>query len=57
MCTKDCLVQSINDLRDHVWLQAIKYKYDPAMGPAHEKILHMLNETLENERLTREKAI
>jgi len=46
MCTKECLLSSVYDLRDMAWNQALKYRFDPVAGPMHEKYLNMLNEII-----------
>jgi hypothetical protein len=46
MCTKQCLLISVYNLREFAWRQANSYKYDPVAGPMHEKYLKQLNEIL-----------
>lgn len=47
MCTKQCLIDSIDMLRIQEWEQALKYRYDPVIGKIHEKLLKNLNDILE----------
>lgn len=47
MCSKDCLINSIDMLRNNAWEQALKYRYDPFVGQIYEKQLENLNILLE----------
>lgn len=46
MCTKECLINSIDMLRHDAWVNAIKYRFDPVIGKIHEKNLQNLNTLL-----------
>ena len=39
MCTKQCLLSSVYDLREFAWRQANSYRHDPVMGPMHKEYL------------------
>ncbi len=47
MCSKDCLISSIDMLRNCAWEHALKYRYDPLIGKIYEKQLENLNILLE----------
>ncbi len=47
MCTKQCLIDSIDMLRDNAWQHALKYRYDPLIGKIYEDQLKNLNVLLE----------
>ncbi len=47
MCSKDCLISSIDMLRNSAWEHALKYRYDPLIGKIYEKQLENLNILLE----------
>lgn len=49
MRNDNCLLESVSSLRDMAWEASNKYRFDPAVGRAHEKYLQMLNEIIENE--------
>ena len=36
-------LKALQALRDIAWQQAIKYRWDPAIGRAHEEYLRLLN--------------
>lgn len=40
------LLLRLQELRDQAWLLAIKYRFDPVVGQAHEVYLKELNELL-----------
>lgn len=48
MCTKDCLINSIDMLRQEAWQKAIKYRFDPVIGKIHEENLQNLNTLLDH---------
>lgn len=37
------LLRSLQELRDIAWIQALKYRFDPAIGQAHAEYLDVLN--------------
>lgn len=40
-------LQGLQELRDIAWQYAMKYRWDPALGRAHEEYLTLLNGILE----------
>jgi len=48
MCSKDCLVNSIEMLRQDAWEHALKYRYDPFVGKIYEDQLKNLNAILDH---------
>ncbi len=40
------LLVALQDIRDMAWQQAIKYRFDPVVGRAHEEYLKALNAAL-----------
>jgi hypothetical protein len=48
MCTKSCLINSIEMLRDEAWHQSLKYRYDPVLSKVHDKFLQNLNVLVEH---------
>jgi hypothetical protein len=43
MCTKQCLISSLEMLREDAWKDSLKYRFDPLLGKTHEKYLVNLN--------------
>lgn len=48
MCSKTCLINSIEMLREDAWEHALKYRYDPFVGKIYEDQLKNLNTILEH---------
>lgn len=48
MCTKDCLLSSIEMLRDEAWHKSLKYRNDPVLGKTHEEYLNNFNVLIEH---------
>lgn len=48
MCSKNCLVNSIEMLRENAWQHALKYKFDPVVGKIYEDQLKNLNAILDH---------
>lgn len=48
MCSKECLINSIDMLRNNAWQQALKYRYDPVIGKIYESQLDNLNVLLDH---------
>lgn len=42
-CHYTAAVQGLQELREMAWQLAIKYRWDPALGRAHEEYLTLLN--------------
>ena len=50
MCSKDCIISSLEMLRDNAWHDAMKFRYDPLLGETHNKYLHNLNALIDHAR-------
>lgn len=48
MCSKQCLIESIEMLQYSAWEHALKYRYDPIIGKIYEKQLDNLSILLEH---------
>lgn len=48
MCSKDCIINSIEMLRDEAWNLSLKYRYDPVLSGVYEKNLQNLNVLIEH---------
>jgi len=57
MCTKQCLIDSIDMLRDNAWQHALKYRFDPTIGKIYEDQLKNLNVLLEQAQETTHESI
>ncbi len=57
MCSKECLISSIDMLRNSAWEQALKYRYDPVIGKIYEKQLENLNILLDHAKGVRHENI
>ncbi len=48
MCSKNCIISSLEMLRDNAWNDAMKFRYDPLLGKTHDKYLQNLNTLLDH---------
>jgi hypothetical protein len=56
MCTKNCLILSVQDLRDHALWKCKKYRFDPHLRREHEEYLEELNMMISQE-IYRQKTV
>jgi len=56
MCKENCLLSNVEYIRDLAWEACNKYRFDPALGRAHEKYLEMLNEIIRDELVKQRSA-
>ena len=57
MCSKNCLINSIEMLQISAWEHALKYRYDPFIGKIYEKQLENLNILLEQAKGVKNESI
>jgi len=43
MCTKQSIINSLEMLAEEAFMKTMKYRFDPVIGPMHEKYLTNFN--------------